>query len=358
MPSPQAAEPDARSVLPWRAWLAMFLALLLHTGLLLWAYFLPSVAARRKPQVIAMDVVRRAPPESPPAVRPPAPVEEPKPPRPVYRSAASVLRPVERPDSMVPSEAVVLPKEPEGPKEAAPRPGGPVVLLPGTYKSLGGSDPGAGGSGGSTGAKPQNRLLKDERLEEKKEPEFPLVKEKGGGFKYDGSHFTAHIGPDGSVKIDDRGPFGFQKGGTISFDFTDMIMRGKKQDPYGAEKRRFLEATEKLRNDLRRVQKESATTDAGALAALGAELDELWASGRPAAVRRREIFERWCEYADDDSVGAPKALRIIESFVHKHMPAGSALAYTPEELRRFAQSREGRAVFDPYHSAPERESSD
>lgn len=50
------------------------------------------------------------------------------------------------------------------------------------------------------------RLLKDERLDVKKAAEFELVPEKGGGFKFEGKNFIAHIKPDGGLAFDNRPP--------------------------------------------------------------------------------------------------------------------------------------------------------
>lgn len=338
------AEPDA-GFLPGRLRFALLIAGLLHGGLLLWAALMPPPQVARKPKVIAMDIIRRpkAPepaPKTPEQVTPKAPEPAPKAPEPSQRPLPRELQPVDRPPESKPeasSPALTVPKQ-EPSKGPAPTgvPKGPVNLFLGGYTGLSGAT-------GSTGPVPKapNRLLKDERLDEKKEPEFRLEPEQGGGFKYDGKNFTGHISPDGILTFDDRFPIGVQRGGTFSFDLTDLVMKGSKQDPNAAEKRRFREFTAPLRRDLRGKKTQGQHDDA--LVLLNAQLEEIWSSQRPVAVRRRELFEKW---SDAEETG--KARRLIEEYVRRHLPAGTATAYTEEELRRFAQQREGQSTFNPY----------
>lgn len=346
-----AGEPDGHEILSRRMWVAMLLALGIHLGLLLWAYLQPPVPMPNRRRVVIMDVVKTppkpAPKPEPPKPTPPEP-EEPKtaPSRPL----PSLLQPVPRKGPQEEkSPAIEVPVQPPAPSTPTPEqkgPRGPIQLFP---SNLGGTV-GPGGPGAVIPKGP-NRMLKDERLDVKKEPDFVLVPEKGGGFRYDGKNFNAHIAADGTLTFDDRGPIGVQKGGTFSFDLTDLAMRGHKQDPYAPEKRRFVEFSQKLRDDLH--GKGQQTGQDGALLALPGELDEIWTTTKPAAVRRREIFEKWVDVADDkDGAGSSgqKARRMIESYVRKHMPQGTALSYTAEELARFAESRDGLPTFEPYRS--------
>ncbi|MCS6912120.1 MAG: hypothetical protein NZ890_02660 [Myxococcota bacterium] len=322
-------------------------ALLLHGALLVMAYLAPDHPPPPRRRVIDMEVIRRTPPpQEPPRV----PQRElPVAPR-AQRPLPSLLRPVPRPQGVQDepdSPAAVLPEQPEpqpGDKPAMPK--GPIDLF--HRKSL---SEAIGGPGVDAPIpKGPNRLFKDERLEEKKEAEFHLVPERGGGFKFNGPNFTAHIAADGTLTFKDKFPIGFQRGQTgFSFDLTDLAMRGQKQDPYAAEKRRFEEFSRPLREELRRKKRDGMLDMA--LNTLPAELAEIWQSSRPAAVRRRELFEKWVEAADDregtDSQGQ-RARRLIEEFIRRHLPLGSPHAYTEEELRRFALMREGLPAFDPY----------
>lgn len=339
-------------LLTGRLGLSTTLAVLLHGGLLLLAWLSPPPPVKPRTRVIQMEVVARKPetPTPPPPQPPPPPAEPtdrskdtPQDPRPA-RPLPSLLEPVKRttttPEPQSP--AITLPEQPKAPPGV--KPSGPVILFP---KDLSGITPGAPGANTPV-PKGTDRLIKDDRLDEKKGPEFVLAPEKGGGFKYDGKRFSAHIAPDGSLKFDDAGPIGFAKGSSgFSFDLTDLAMRGRKQDPYGAEKRRFMEQTDKLRDDLRR--KHVLGSKETHSAAVPHDLEEIWESQKPAAVRRRELFEYWEQASDDaDPIAQQRGRRQTEAYIQKHLPPGSADAYTDEELRRFAAQRVGQPAFQPY----------
>ena len=104
------------------------------------------------------------------------------------------------------------------------------------------------------------------------------------------------------------------------------------------------------------------------LAALDAELAALWAdASKPAAERRRLLFERWDECEEGEAprsvvevqraAAAPDALRgqagerareIVEKFVRAHLPEGGEHAYSREELAQLNRRRASRRPFTPY----------
>jgi hypothetical protein len=360
-PAPSGSRLEAYDGASWRTWSALLLAGIMHAAFLLAAYLRPLPPPPRKLPPILMDVVVKTPPPEPPAPPPPEPPPPPppaklppptqvKPPPQASRPLPKELQPVKRDDSAAPdpaSPAIVVPEQPSGPptpnEPHGELPKGPINLFP---KSL----VGVVGGPGVNGPVPKgpDRLLKDERLAEKKGPEFELVPEKGGGLKFEGKNFIAHIKPDGSLSFDNRFPIGFQKGGTFSFDLTDLAMRGKKQDPYAAEKRRFIEFTEERRNEMR--NKALKTSRENALANLSQQLHDLWNNGSSAAARRRDIYELWAECSDDktDTLGR-KGRHTIEDFIKSNLPAGSPEEFTSEELERIAAGRAGLPPFDPYH---------
>jgi hypothetical protein len=243
------------------------------------------------------------------------------------------------------SSAIVVPPQPPGPPEKGPPAGvpkGPIDLFPKTLGSIvGGPAPGA------PIPKGPDRLFKDERLEEKKAPAFELIPEKGGGFRAETKTFIAHIKPDGSLSFDNRFPIGFEKGGTFSFDLTDLAMRGKKQDPYAAEKRRFIEFSEKTRNELRK--KHLQETQDHAIESLSGELASIWSSGRSAATRRRELYEKWADCAEEkeDRMGR-RGRHTVEDFIRGHLPKGSSDGFSDDELAAINSERKGLSPFDPY----------
>ena len=261
------------------------------------------------------------------------------------------LQLVKRDDSAVldpASLAIVVLEQPSGPptpnEPHGELPKGPINLFP---KSL----VGVVGGPGVNGPVPKgpDRLLKDERLAEKKGPEFELVPEKGGGLKFEGKNFIAHIKPDGSLQFDNRFPIGFNKGGTFSFDITDLAMRGKKQDPYAAEKRRFLEFSDKIRSELRAAAAKEYQEHS--MATLKDQLHAILRSELPGPAKRRDIFEKWEDCADDkDDLLSRKGRSIIEDFVKTFLPSESPDGFTAAELAKINSGRKDLPPFDPYKS--------
>jgi hypothetical protein len=221
---------------------------------------------------------------------------------------------------------------PKGPIDLFPKSIGSVVGVPGPNAAI---------------PKGPDRLFKDDRLAEKKEPPFELIPEKGGGFKCETRSFIAHITPDGTVSFENRFPIGFQKGGTFSFDLTELAMRGAKQDPYYTEKRRFSEFTDKLRDDLRKKARDERGDQA--LVTLGEQLRDIWRDGSSAASRRLKLYEKWADSTEDkdDKVGR-KSRHAVEDFIRGHLPAGSPDGFTSDELDKLNSDRQGLAPFSPY----------
>ena len=354
-PAPSGSRLEAYDGVSWRMRGALVAAGILHAAFLLLAYLRPLPPPPPKSRPIFMDVVVKTPPPPvpppvppvPPPVTPPTVVPPVKAPPESSRPLPKDLQPVKRDRDSDPSgPAIVVPVQPPTPPGPPEPPGelpkGPINLFPKSLATVMGAP-------GATGPVPKgpDRLLGDDRLKEKKAAEFELVPEKGGGFKFEGKNFIAHIKPDGGLAFDNRFPIGFQKGGTFSFDLTDLAMRGKKQDPYAAEKRRFIEFSEQMRTDMRnkalKEQRENALTT------LSQQLHDLWSSGRAGTARRREIYELWEDCSDDknETLGR-KGRRIIEDFIRTSLPAESPEAFTPEELERINKTRQGLPPFNPY----------
>lgn len=346
-PSVTGSRLEAYDAAALRTGSGVVIAILLHCGFLLVAYLRPMPPKSKRSAPIEMEVRIKPKPElpRPPEVPPPPPAAV-APQRTMSRPLPRELVPVPRKSEPVDgkSSALVVPAQPPGPPEAAPPgpPKGPIVLFPDSIGKFVGAPP-----PGAPIPKGPNRLIEDERLKEKKAPPFEIVLDKDGGYKCETKNFIAHIKPDGSLSFDNRFPIGFEKGGTFSFDFTDLAMRGKKQDPYAAEKRKFMEFSDKLRNDLRR--KALQESQERALSTFADQLSSLWASGRSAASRRRELYEKWADCSDDndDRLGR-KGRHMVEDFIRGHLPKSSPDAYTDAELARIASERQGLPPFDPY----------
>ena len=351
-PSLSGGRLEAYEAATVRGGFGLFIALALHGAFLLYAYLHPPPPGPKKSQPIEMLVVVRKPPEpppppeKPPEVIPPPPEAATPPPtrapsRPLPRELAPVARKDDTPDAK--SSAIVVPVQPDRPAEPNPPggvPKGPIDLFPKNLGTIVGAP-----TANAPIPKGPDRLFKDERLEPKKEPRFELLPDKGGGYKCETKTFIAHIAPDGKVTFDDRFPIGFEKGGTFSFDLTDLAMRGKKIDPYAAEKRRFLDFSDKVRSDLRKKAADENRTQA--LSTFRDQLAEVWNSSRSAAARRRDLYEKWADSDEKDELGR-KGRHAVEDFIRGHLPQGSSSAYTDEELQKIAGERHGLVPFDPY----------
>jgi hypothetical protein len=296
----------------------------------------PQKVAIRTPPERTAPPRERAPVEPPPVT--PPPTSQPQPPSPPKEEP----KPPEKPRSMA-SIDLRLHTLPSG----APSNG--VILAPSNDSQFG-----LGGTVNSAPtAKPGWRPRGDAgdpitgKIAEKKEERFPLARVGRDEYVYKGPQFSARILPDGTVNFDDK-TFRDFNGTSGSFDLTDMIMRGKKEDPYRHEKQAFLASTEALRTQLQK--KARAERLRGSLAMLPQHLENIWFDRRLPAKRRRQLlFELWRDVAagdDDEGKAGSEARRIVESFVRKHLPEGSEEAYTEDELATLNRGHKDR--FQPY----------
>ena len=338
-------------------------SILAHAALVLAAMRLPATALSRRPHVVTFDI--REP------TRPPPPVDAPKPPPP--RPAARPPEPRPHVEPLTPAQAHKQEKREEQPPPTQPPPTQPPTAPPSSLSmrpsapvdlnlhSLGGvvlsPGPTSGGDGTGTLASAAPRKPWHPRgdagdpilgkLADEKEERFPLKRESDG-WHYDGPSFSAKIALDGSVDFDNHAIRDF-KGLSGGFDATDLLMRGRHQDPYRYEKEKFMETTAKLRADLSRKARQARLE--ASLAALPMNLERVWGdASRSPRERRRDLYAMWREAAgSDDEVGAAgrKARATIEAFIRERLPAGSEDAYTDEELRRY-NARAGALKFQPY----------
>lgn len=346
--------------------LPVVFSILAHAALVLAAMRLPATALTRRPHVVTFDI--REPTRPPP---PPAEAPRPAPPKPAARapeprphveplSHAQAHKPDKREqETPQPPPAVPPPQAPQPPPSSlSMRPSAPIDLnlhnLNGVVLSPG---PTHGGDGTGTLASAAPRKPWHPRgdagdpilgkLPEEQEERFPLKREDDG-WHYDGPSFSAKIALDGSVDFDNHVIRDF-KGLSGGFDVTDLMMKGRHQDPYRYEKEKFLESTAKLRAQLSRAARQARLESS--LAALPSHLEQIWGDvSRSPRERRQELYAIWREAAgSDDEVGAAgrKARATVEAFIRERLPEGSQDAYTDDELRRY-NARAGAIRFQPY----------
>jgi hypothetical protein len=188
-----------------------------------------------------------------------------------------------------------------------------------------------------------------------------------GGWTYEDSAFGAHVAADGSVTFDGRGnsavdgipELGMSPGsdneapsavGKWTIDLNDWILSAGGDDPYSYEKRRFLEATREERLAMARAA--CGERLSAALVDLPQRLTKIWRSRRSPEEKREVLFDLWDDCAEE---GAPEVMRYGElarltilDFIQKHLPEGSAEAYTELEIDRFNERRLSSRPFSPY----------
>ena len=333
----------------------------MHTALVAAAYTLTPPPSRVVRDPVTVDIFSRPAPKP---ETPPKKVELPKPepPRPEAPKVASL----QRPSSMTAPAPVQPPAQPEPLAQPEPPPPGEKkkvdltlhalpgaggdnsVILPSGVGSLGGTmGPQSGVPGGK---KPWhvdagNPLFG--KLDEEKEDRYPLRPTGDGGYQYKGKAFTANIARDGRVSFDNKSIRDF-KGLSGGFDITDMMMRGKGNDPYRVEKDKFLATTDAMRDKMRKTtQKERMEAS---LLTLPRTLDETWHTPGLSAERRRSLLHsHWLDAASSVSeMGeeAKHACEIIEAYVRRWLPEGTPDAYSEEELDTLNRGKKFK--FQPY----------
>ena len=186
------------------------------------------------------------------------------------------------------------------------------------------------------------------KVDEYKDDPYPLVKQSDG-WVYKGPAFNAKIPLDGAVSFDDKSIRDF-KGLSGSFDLTELIMKGKKQDPYRREKEKFLTHTVDMRDKL--IKRARDQRIAASFDSLRSELATVWLNqDKIPAERRATIYAMWKEAATTDkelAEAGAEARGIVEQFIRKYLPQSSQHAFTTEEIDRW-NARNSKVRFDPYH---------
>jgi hypothetical protein len=341
--------------------LSVVASVVLHIVVLLVALRLPALERRAPSAPIEVDVQAKRPVELPP---PPPPLTPPEPKLAMKEREPRerVIEPRKKEEREQPQpEPTPVPPSPLPPPSHSAPPGKVDLTLHALPGSSGGGVvlPAAPSSGGTfgTGAPPAPRKEWKPRgdagdpilghIREEKVERFPLEKVGTDEYVYKGPQFSAHIRPDGSVSFDDKYIRDFN-GTSGSWDMNDLIMRGKKQDPYRAEKEAFMRATEAQRTEIARRARRAEM--AASLAGLSSHLERVWGDRRvPAKDRRATLFELWRDAysgeGDEGDAGA-RARSIIESFIRNRLPQGSEEAFTDEELATYARS--SKQHFQPY----------
>lgn len=171
-----------------------------------------------------------------------------------------------------------------------------------------------------------------------------LKEQKDGTYTSEKTTFEAKVHRDGTVDIKDKGNWQQKSPFYAEFDVTDAIMRGQGQDPYSAEKRKFLDRTREQRYE---IGKRYRTEQLGQSAKLMASnLARLWAVTSDPQKRKDELLALWDECAEvgDAEIveGGAAARRLLINWVH-----AKKVQFTPQELTAFNAKKKSKATFAP-----------
>jgi len=174
-----------------------------------------------------------------------------------------------------------------------------------------------------------------------------LTKSSDGSYAFEGTGFTATIERDGAVQLEDKSVVQVAPipiGGT--FDLMDAIEGGLLgRELHATEKRWVLEQTASLRAEL--AARELERLRMAGRTGLEQELRRLAGdTTRSLDKSHADIFALWDDCAADEH--GTVAQELIERFVQREMPEGSAKAFTREELEALNRKRVSARRFDPY----------
>jgi hypothetical protein len=172
----------------------------------------------------------------------------------------------------------------------------------------------------------------------------------GDGMKTERHTFKTKFNPDGTVASIKDKPNVRPHGAGLEFDATDALMRSKGIDPYSSEKLKVLDDTREERYEIGKRYRSQQLAQSRSL--VQQNLERLWAMTTNLAARKQGLFELWDDCAESGSAelvaGGSAARAQVVGFIRSKLPAGSASAYTADELARFNKHRKSSTPFAPY----------
>ncbi|MCW5805793.1 MAG: hypothetical protein KIT31_25705 [Deltaproteobacteria bacterium] len=180
----------------------------------------------------------------------------------------------------------------------------------------------------------------------------------GGTYKADKGTFRAKVREDGTVELKDA-PNLQRQGLGAKFDVTDALMRANGDDPYAAEKRKFLDRTREQRVNIGTRYKKEQLSRSAEFAQKN--IDRLWATVTDVKGRKQGMFDLWDDCEDvatggstggDRVAGGAAARALIEATIRARLTGPNA--YTPAEIAALNSKRRSRALFVPYPRSPVR----
>lgn len=165
------------------------------------------------------------------------------------------------------------------------------------------------------------------------------LKQKGTGYEAEHATFKGEVEADGTAHLEQK----------RSWDPTEILMRRDHNDPYAANKRRFLDNTREERYELGKVYKQKQLAQSAAIAQKN--LGYLWAHETSDRDRKDELFAMWDECAEtgpaDLVAGGAAARAQIVGFIRARKSTGE-LVFTAAELAAYNAKKKSAAAFAPY----------
>lgn len=174
---------------------------------------------------------------------------------------------------------------------------------------------------------------------------YPLSSDGKGGFIYHDSNknFDARISPDGTIRFHNHSNFHVPwENGVVGNTHSDWAITfdptaSMDKNHYATQQLRF-ENDPQVRKVVKQLQeqwkKHMAEERELQLERIKQQLEEIWQQKKPAAQRRKLLFELWLN-CDAEDEAAKQARRSIIQYIQKNLPADHPDGYTAEELQRW-----------------------
>jgi hypothetical protein len=335
----------------------------------------PEIAEQEQP---APEPPAAAEPPPPPVELPPPPASNRKVREPVARSEKPVVQePARQPAAAQPeqpaesasADAITVPAAPPAavsdkpidlspravalsivpPTAATPEPAPGLHCSPDRQQNPSATCSDAGAEAHAQAELDRNLREMAKTIPHLKQREKPRLQRKSDGtYEYAGHVFVATIGRDGQVNFADAATkAGLQPSMVpvrITMDVNDLANSLQHKELYTEEKRWFLEQTAELRTKL--ADKFHAEEIARSHRALEQELERILVADTSDAQKRASVFAVWQDCGEDEQ--AEDVRHIVEVFVRRRMPEGSALGFSPRDLAQLNAARSGMRAFAPY----------
>jgi hypothetical protein len=127
-------------------------------------------------------------------------------------------------------------------------------------------------------------------------------------------------------------------------DITAYLHRKFVGDPYASRKLKLLTDTFDERAAMREAHRAEQAARSAEL--MRNNLERLWAREANAIARRAALFELWDECGEDEA--GQRARTVVIGWIRAKLPAGSADAFTADEVATLQARRTSTAAFVPY----------